>query len=137
MMGENNPLPLQLRVFKIDDKTKSKFADTKIVQHLATFMICYTANNFGINDDIPVCNEIGDILSHFDISVQDRKPLLLRVFNTTVRKFDNERIFIGFFMKSMSQTIEHLDRASYNLKNLVFENHSFLKNSRLFASIRG
>src|SRR3990172_9003538 len=57
---ENDAFPFQLRVLEIQNHANPQFRDLEIVQHFATFHVCYPINHFRIHNDRIEGNQIGD-----------------------------------------------------------------------------
>lgn len=104
--SQGDAAELQLGMFEIENEADLKACCTKIIQHPTDFVIRDALYRLGINNDFSENNEIGNILTHFRVSIVNRETCLLRVWDVVMAKIDDQRLFIRLFVKAMSQRIQ-------------------------------
>lgn len=82
-------------------------ARTEIIQHPSDLMIGDAFDCFRINYNFAKNNQIGDIFTHFAITISDWVSQLLKIRNLVVFKINHQRFFVGLFVKSVPQRVQN------------------------------
>src|SRR6267142_812046 len=75
-------LPFEPCMLKIENDADRQSSDAEIVEHLPTLKVRNPVDCLGVNDQLLLDDEIGNILSNQLALIQHPMPLLLRVRNT-------------------------------------------------------
>jgi len=84
--------------------------DFKIIHHPTCFGVGDSFDHFCVNHYLVKNKKIWNVLSNFFFSVSDVEFSLLLVSNFSIAKLNNKTILIGLFMKTVTDSIVHIDR---------------------------
>jgi hypothetical protein len=101
-------------MLEVEDESNLKSSGSEIIEHPTDFMIGDSINGFGVNDNLSENNEIRNVFPDFYVTVMKWKSALLLKRNSLIPEFNGKRFLIGFFMKSMTQSIVNGKRATDN-----------------------
>ena len=116
-------------MLEIDNDAHGQSSDAKVIEHLSTLMVRNPVDCLGINDQLLLDDEIGNILSNQIAFVQHPMPLLLHARNAAQAKLHAETIFMNLLVQPVSAHIENLKSAADHCVNF------FLKNQFAFISV--
>ncbi|MGA0845698.1 MAG: hypothetical protein ACO3RV_04090, partial [Luteolibacter sp.] len=123
VLGEwNDAAEFQFWLLEIQDKSQRQFGDSQVIDHLANFHLCDPINDFGVDDDFIERNEVRHELRDLDAFVKQGITRLLREGDTGKLEFDNKRVFIGFFVKSMTYLVQHKEPTTDNSFCFLLQN---------------
>ena len=69
--SEGYPTALELGMLEIENQPNLKAGGTKVIQHPSHFMIGNTVNGFCFNNDLFKNHKVGNVFSHFNVSIMD------------------------------------------------------------------
>jgi len=69
--SEGYPTALELCMLEIENQPNLKAGGTKVIQHPSHFMIGNSVNGFCFNNDLSKNHKIGNVFSHFNVSIMD------------------------------------------------------------------
>jgi hypothetical protein len=94
---KHNAFPLKLGAAEVEDKANSKAGETQVVHDLPHFMLADAIDDFGVDDDLSVRDEVGDVLADLHTLVEDWVAWLLNVLDLLESQLDGQGILIRLF----------------------------------------
>ena len=125
---EDEPLPFELGMFKVEDNAYFESGDFEVVHHLTDLVISDPINGFGVHHDLLMRDEIGDVFANPYFLVDYWKAGLLRKWDFLEVEFHGQSIFIRFLMQPVAKFVKHFNSGTNHGENLVLQNQ--------FVSIR-
>jgi hypothetical protein len=110
--GKDDAFPFQPGVLEVEDEANRESGDTKIVQHLSSFMVGNLVNAFGIHNDFSESDEIRDELADVFAFVKHLEVPLLVEVNAAPFEFHDQRILVQLLIQAVAQFVEHLECAT-------------------------
>ena len=106
-------------MLEVKDHANTQGCDAEIVQHQATFMVGDLVNYLRIHDkrikSDQVRNEEADLVSF----AEHIKRRLLSERNVSQQELDDQRIFVRFLYKAVTERVKDLYGTAHNLKHLL------------------
>ena len=121
VMREDNTLPFEFGVAEIQDDPDLMTGDFEIVEHLSAFTVGNGFNDLGVDNNRAKSDQIGHILANFDLLVTDVIMRLLGKRDFAQAELNDQGVFVRFFVETMSKGVMHFQRATHNLKDLIFQ----------------
>ena len=79
---QHHAFPFETGFLEVQEDTDLKTRDSQVVQHLAQFMISDPLDGLYVDHDLAKADQVGDILSNFDVLVDHIERALLLVRNS-------------------------------------------------------
>ena len=107
-IGQDNPLPFQLCSAEVEDEPDWQSSYSQVIDHSTSFVIGNPIDNFRLNDNRIVCDQIRNILTDFSPFVDNVEASLLLTRHSAQSDPNRESVLIRLFMESVSELLRHL-----------------------------
>ena len=125
--SENDSFPLQFGVFEVEQDTNATFCDSQVIEHLPSFVVGDSVNDFRVNDHCLERDEVWREGANDFSSIWNAECRLLFEWNGTMTKLNDQRVLVWLFMETMPNAVEHVDSGAEDLVNFVFEKQLLIR----------
>lgn len=102
--------PLKAGTLEVDDEPDLKARTAQVVQHASDLEVTDAFNGLGVDDDPVQNDQIGNILTYLDGSIEDRESWLLLKGYALGLHFHAKSILVDLLMEAMAQCIHSTHR---------------------------
>lgn len=107
LFGADDAFPRRAREFEIKEERELEICDYEVAGHLGDVRVAEGARDFRVYNHEVVNDEVGDKGADALAFVVNRERFLLFDAVAASGEFDNERVFVEFFVEAGFQGVEH------------------------------
>ena len=119
----HNAFPVEFGFPEVQEEGDLKAGDVQIAEHLRDVRFVECGGHFRVGDDCAVDDEIWNKRADQLVAITNGKLSLLLDGVTTCAEFDNEGIFVKFFIQAWLEFVQHGHRRADDIPGERFVEH--------------